>query len=247
MSQVVFDYTGRTVVITGGAQGIGLALCRLFASVGATTYLVDVDESAAASAAAGLAGDVRALQADVSQTSDVEAVVARIVAETGRIDVLVNNAGVLRDTVLWKLTDEDWDTVIGVHLDGTFRCTRAVVPTMRQQGYGRIINVTSYTGLHGNVGQSAYASAKSGIIGFTKTAAKELARFGITCNAISPAARTRMIDSIPEERLAQMAAEVPMGRFADPQEIAAAVAFLGSEEAAYITGVVLPIDGGHSI
>jgi 3-oxoacyl-[acyl-carrier protein] reductase len=168
-------------------------------------------------------------------------------SETCRIDVLVNNAGILRDGVVWKLSDDDYEAVMAVHAGGTFRFTRAVVPYFRRQGSGRIINVTSYTGLRGNPGQSNYAMAKAGIIGFTKTAAKELARFGVTVNAISPNAQTRMISSIPGERLAQLAAGIPMGRFADASEMAAAVAFLASDEASYITGVVLPVDGGLSL
>lgn len=247
MSQITFDYTGRTVVVTGGAQGIGLAICDRFAAAGATVYLLDVDESEATAAARSLTGDVRALQVDVADSNAVGAGVARIVEDSGRIDVVVNNAGVLRDKMLWKLTDDDWSTVLAVHLNGTFNLTRAVTPTMREQGYGRVINVTSYTGLHGNVGQAAYAAAKSGIIGFTKTAAKELARFGVTVNAISPAAKTRMIASIPEDQLEAMAQDIPMKRFAEPEEITAAVAFLGAEDARYVTGVVLPVDGGHSI
>ena len=170
-----------------------------------------------------------------------------MIAETGRIDVLVNNAGILRDGVVWKLSDEDYEAVLAVHAGGTFRFTRAVVPHLRRQGTGRIINVTSYTGLRGNPGQSNYAMAKAGIIGFTKTTAKELARFGVTVNAISPNARTRMINSIPPEKLAQLAVDIPMGRFADASEMTAAVAFLASDEAAYITGVVLPVDGGLSM
>jgi 3-oxoacyl-[acyl-carrier protein] reductase len=159
----------------------------------------------------------------------------------------VNNAGILRDGLVWKLTDDDYEAVMAVHAGGTFRFTRAVVPHFRRQGSGRIINITSYTGLRGNPGQSNYAMAKAGIIGFTKTVAKELARFGVTVNAISPNARTRMISSIPEERLAQLTAAIPMGRFADTSEMAAAVAFLASDEASYITGVVLPVDGGLSL
>jgi 3-oxoacyl-[acyl-carrier protein] reductase len=159
----------------------------------------------------------------------------------------VNNAGILRDRVVWKLTDADWQAVLGVHLTGTFNMTRAAVPAMREQGYGRFVNVTSYTGLHGNVGQANYAAAKAGIIGFTRTTAKELARFGITVNAISPNAETDMVASIPEDRLAELRAEIPMGRFSAPSEAAPAVGFLASEEAGYITGVVLPVDGGLSI
>jgi 3-oxoacyl-[acyl-carrier protein] reductase len=160
---------------------------------------------------------------------------------------VVNNAGILRDKVVWKLTDEDWDAVLAVHAGGTFRYTRAAVPHFRAQNYGRIINVTSYTGLRGNTGQSNYSMAKAGIIGFTKTTAKELARFGVTVNAISPNAETRMVASIPPEKLAELAAGVPMGRFAHPSEMAAAIAFLASEEAGYITGVVVPVDGGMSM
>ncbi|MGH3750129.1 MAG: SDR family oxidoreductase, partial [Micromonosporaceae bacterium] len=185
--------------------------------------------------------------ADVESTADVDAVVSDAVALTGQVDVLVNNAGILRDRVLWKLRDEDWDAVLGVHLGGTFRFTRACVPHFRERGYGRVVNVTSFTGLHGNLGQSAYASAKAGIIGFTKTAAKELGRFGVTVNAISPNAETRMIAGITDEKRAEFEAMTPLGRYADPAEITAAIAFLASEEANYITGVVLPVDGGLSM
>jgi 3-oxoacyl-[acyl-carrier protein] reductase len=185
------------------------------------------------------------LQIDVSDSGSVAAGVADVLGRTGRIDVVVNNAGILRDRVVWK--HADWQAVLGVHLTGTFNMTRAVVPAMREQGYGRIINVTSYTGLHGNVGQSNYAAAKAGIIGFTLTTAKELARFGITVNAISPNAETDMVASIPEERRAELQAQIPIGRFSAPSEVGPAVGFLASEQAAYITGVVFPVDGGLSI
>ena len=185
--------------------------------------------------------------ADVADSAAVDRVVADTVELTGRVDVLVNNAGVLRDKVVWKLEDEDWDLVVDVSLKGTFLFTRACVPHFRAEGRGRIINVTSYTGLRGNIGQAAYAAAKSGVIGYTKTVAKELARFGVTVNAISPNARTRMIDSMPEDKQAEIAALIPLGRFAEPAEIAGGVLFLATDEAAYITGVVLPIDGGVSM
>ena len=148
---------------------------------------------------------------------------------------------------MWKLTDADWQAVLDVHLTGTFNMTRAAIPMMRDQVYGRFVNVTSYTGLHGNVGQANYAAAKAGIIGFTRTTAKELARFGITVNAISPNAETDMVASIPEDRLEELRADIPMGRFSAPSEAGPAVGFLASEEAGYITGVVLPVDGGLSI
>ncbi len=242
MPETTHDFSRRTVIVTGAGRGIGEALAAAFAQAGAAVYLVDVDEDVLQATATAVGGTPVA--ADVARTTEVEQVVARAVADTGRVDVVVNNAGILRDRVLWKLDDEDWDAVLGVHLGGTFRFTRACTPHFREQGYGRVINVTSYTGLRGNAGQSAYAAAKAGIIGFTKTAAKELARFGVTVNAISPNADTRMIASIPEDKRAQIAAQIPLGRFAAPQEICAAVTFLASEEAGYVTGAVLRVDGG---
>jgi 3-oxoacyl-[acyl-carrier protein] reductase len=245
MGNVAFDFIGRTVVVTGSARGVGRAIGACFRDAAANVYLVDVDAEAVECTAREI-GAI-GLVADVSDTGQVTAAVERVIADTGRIDVLVNNAGILRDGVVWKLSDDDYEAVLAVHAGGTFRFTRAVVPHFRRQGSGRIINVTSYTGLRGNLGQSNYATAKAGIIGFTKTAAKELARFGVTVNAISPNARTRMITSIPAEKLARLTADIPMGRFADASEMAAAVAFLASDEAAYITGVVLPVDGGLSM
>ncbi|MEU6696760.1 3-oxoacyl-ACP reductase family protein [Pseudonocardia sp. NPDC046786] len=245
MANLTFDFTGRSVVVTGAARGVGRAIAERFTGAGASVFLVDFDADAVAATAAELGAT--GIAADVSDTAAVTAVVDRVVTDTGRLDVLVNNAGVLRDGVLWKLTDDDYETVMAVHAGGTFRFTRAAVPRFRAQGSGRVVNVTSYTGLHGNVGQSNYAMAKAGIIGFTRTAAKELARFGVTVNAISPNARTRMVESIPQAKLDELAAQIPMGRFAEPSEMADAVAFLASDEAAYVTGVVLPVDGGLSI
>jgi len=242
---LTFEFKGQSVIVTGAARGIGLELGRFFQDAGAQTYLVDMDgdEVTARASEIGATG----IAADVSSTGDVESAVARVVQETGRLDVVVNNAGILRDQVVWKLSDDDWDTVLATHLGGTFRFTRAAVPHFRARSYGRIINVTSYTGLRGNPGQANYAAAKAGIIGFTKTTAKELARFGITVNAISPNAETRMIASIPEEKKSQLTAGIPMGRFAMPSEMVTAVGFLASTEAGYVTGITLPIDGGLSI
>lgn len=245
MGNVSFDFTGRTVIVTGAARGVGRALAEHFQTAGAAVYLVDFDADAVAETAAEL-GAV-GITADVSNTEQVDAVVERAVSDTGRLDVVVNNAGILRDGVVWKMTDADFDTVMAVHAGGTFRFTRAAVPQFRKQGSGRIVNITSYTGLRGNPGQSNYAMAKAGIIGFTKTTAKELARFGITVNAISPNAETRMIESIPDAKRQELVSAIPLGRFGDPSEMAAAVAFLASDEASYITGVVLPVDGGISI
>jgi len=245
VANLSFDFAGQTVIVTGGARGIGLELGRFLARCSAAVYLLDYDQEVLDKAAAE--AGTRAIHADVSSTADVDAAVSRIAAETGRIDVLVNNAGILRDKVVWKLTDDDWEQVLAVHAGGTFRLTRACVPHFRARHYGRVINVTSYTGLHGNTGQANYAAAKAGLIGFTKTTAKELAHFGITVNAISPNAQTRMVASIPADKKAELAAGIPLGRFADPAEMCAAVGFLASREASYVTGTVLPVDGGISI
>lgn len=245
MGNLTYDFTGRSVIVTGAARGIGLELGRFFAAAGAATYVVDLDAEELTARAAEIGATP--LVANVANTDDVEAAVAKVVADTGRLDVVVNNAGILRDKVLWKLTDDDFEAVLATHAGGTFRFTRAATPVFREQGHGRIVNVTSYTGLHGNIGQANYATAKAGIIGFTRTAAKELARFGVTVNAISPNAETRMVASIPEDKKAELAAQAPMGRFGQPAEMCDAVGFLASEEAGYITGVVLPVDGGLSI
>lgn len=245
MASVRFDFTDTTVIVTGAARGIGLEFSRFFADAGADVWMVDVDRDLAAESAAAV-GAVAAA-GDVTSGEDVERIVADAAERTGRIDVVVNNAGLLRDKVLWKLSEEDWEAVVDVSLGGTFRLTSACVPHFRAQNRGRVINISSYTGLHGNIGQAAYAAAKAGVIGFTKTAAKELARFGITVNAIVPNARTRMVESIPEPQRQQFESLIPLGRFGEPQEMAAAAAFLASDEAAYITGVVLPVDGGMSM
>ena len=241
-----FDFAGKTIIVTGAGRGIGLALAQNFRRCGGDVWMVDVDGDILEAEASAIGGHVAV--ADVANTSDVDRVVADAIAKSGRVDVLVNNAGVLRDAVVWKLSDEDWELVLDVHLGGTFRFTRACIPHFRAQGGGRIINVTSYSGLHGNTGQANYSAAKAGIVGFTKTVAREVARFNVTVNAISPNAQTRMVESIPPDKLRELAeVTIPMQRFAEPSEIWPAVGFLASDEAAYVTGVVLPVDGGASI
>lgn len=243
MGNLSYDFAGKSVVVTGAARGIGQAIARHFVQANATVYVVDYDKAELADSAA-VVGAV-GIPADVSDTNDVERVISTVVEETGRIDIVVNNAGILRDKMLWKITDDDWAQVLEVHAGGTFRFTRAAVPHFRKQQFGRVINITSYTGLRGNRGQANYATAKAGIIGFTKTAAKELAAFGVTVNAISPNAATRMTATIPEEKLTELTG--PIARLADPSEMADAICFLASEEAGYITGIVLPVDGGVSM
>ena len=245
MGRASFDFGGETVIVTGAARGIGLEFARTFAAAGAEVVMVDLDAEALDSAAAEVGGT--AAPGDVTDTLAVEGIVTDAVERTGRVDVVVNNAGLLRDNVLWKISDDDWDAVLGVSLTGTFRLTRACVPHFRERSHGRVINISSYTGLHGNVGQAAYAAAKAGVVGFTKTAAKELGRFGITVNAIVPNARTRMVESIPAAQREALETQIPLGRFGEPAEMAATAAFLASEEAAYITGTVVAVDGGLSM
>jgi 3-oxoacyl-[acyl-carrier protein] reductase len=243
---IVFDFSGRTAIVTGGAQGIGHAIATMFYEAGGHVAVLDRDPETLKSAWPD-GGRVSAYAVDVSDGDAVARVVDAVKDWSGSVDIAVNNAGITRDTVVWKMSDEQWRAVLDVHLGGTFAVTRAVVPVMRAAGYGRIINVTSYTGLHGTIGQANYAAAKGGIIAFTKTVAKETARFGITVNAISPNAATAMVKAVGPERLAEITASVPMGRFAEPSEMATAVGYLAAEESSYVTGVVLPVDGGLSM
>lgn len=245
MSTTTYDFADKTVIVTGAARGVGLAIATAFRASKADVVMVDFDKDELLVAADAIGGI--AIAADVADTASVNYAVESAVLRTGRVDVLVNNAGILRDTVVWKMTDDDWDAVLAVHLGGTFRFTRACVPHFRQRSAGRIINVTSYSGLRGNVGQANYSAAKAGIIGFTKTTAKELGRFGITVNAISPNAETRMVASVQAEKKAEFTRTIPLGRFADPSEIAGAVQFLASDEGTYVTGTVLAVDGGIAI
>ena len=232
----------KVVLITGASSGLGKATAsyllannyRVFGT-SRDPHKYNYDKS------------LEMLTFDLNHPETAQQLVDQVMQKTGRIDVLINNAGILRDRVVWKLADHEWHDVLNVHLTGTFNLTREAIPIMRDQSYGRIINVTSFTGLHGNVGQANYAAAKAGIIGFTRTTAKETARFGITVNAISPNAETDMVASIPEGKRSELLSQIPIGRFSSPEEVAPGVAFLASEEAAYITGVVLPIDGGLAI
>jgi 3-oxoacyl-[acyl-carrier protein] reductase len=240
----------RVALITGGGTGIGEATARRFAREGAIVVVNDVDVDVARPVVAELQkSGARALAvgADVTRRTEVEAMVRRVVDEFGRLDVLVNNAGITRDAMSHKMTEEQWDLVLAVNLKGTFLCAQAALPRMRERGWGRVINTASI-GARGNIGQANYAASKAGVIGLTRTLALEYARYGITVNCVAPGpVMTRMLAGVPEAIREKIVARVPLGRIADPAEIAGVHAFLASDDAAFITGQVLFVDGGMSV
>lgn len=241
---------GRAAFVTGAGSGIGRAIAIRFAEEGADVAAVDLNEQAAsetANAVRALGRRAEALRANVAITEDVEAAARRVLAAFGRLDVLVNNAGVTRDVTIRKMTDDDWDAVIAVHLRGTFLCTRAVVPRMRDAGRGgAVVNMSSISGKIGNFGQANYAAAKAGIVALTKVTAREFARYGIRANAIQPGLiDTPMARAIGESLLKERVADTPLGRIGRPEEVANVALFLASDLASYVTGAVIEVTGGR--
>jgi 3-oxoacyl-[acyl-carrier protein] reductase len=244
----------KVVLVTGGAAGIGKATAARFAAAGARTVICDVNEEAGRETAAALGPNARFYAVDVADRRAVQVWVDEVVAGTGRIDVLINNAGITRDGLLVKvqegqlvkqMLEADFDRVIGINLKGVFNCTQAVAPVMIRQGTGVILNASSVVGLYGNLGQTNYAAAKAGVIGMTRVWARELGRYGIRVNAVAPGfTATEMVAAMPEKVLEGMRSHTPLGRLATPEEIASAYYFLASDEASFITGATLPVDGG---
>ena len=243
------DLTGRVALVTGGGRGIGRAIALALAGCGARVAInyrgnaASANETVAEIAAAGRVG--RALQADVSQSAEVDGLVKATLAEFGQIDILVNNAGITRDGLLMRMKDDDFDSVLNTNLRGVFLCTKAVLRPMTKQRSGRIINISSVIGLMGNAGQANYAAAKAGIIGFSKSIVREIASRGITVNAVAPGfIATEMTEGLAEETRKAALATIPLGRFGSPADVAALVCFLASDAAAYITGQTFNVDGG---
>ena len=240
---------GKVALVTGASRGIGRAIAIALAKEGAT---VAVNYAGNTEKAESVVREIRefgsealAIQADVTNADSVTAMIKTVTEEFGKIDILVNNAGITRDNLLMRMKEEDWDSVINTNLKGVFLCTKAVSRQMMKQRKGRIINISSVVGVSGNAGQANYVAAKSGVIGLTKTSAKELAARGITVNAIAPGfIETDMTNALTEEVSEQLLQQIPLGRFGSPEDVAQTAIFLASEEAAYITGQTIQVDGG---
>jgi 3-oxoacyl-[acyl-carrier protein] reductase len=236
---------GRVAFVTGAGRGIGAAVVRAFVEKGARVAALDRDGGAVAAVCAPFGDRTLALAGDVSRRAEVEAAVAEAVARWARIDVLVNNAGLVRDATLRKATDEDWALTLDVNLKGAFLCGRAIAPGMAERGYGRIVSASSIVARTGNFGQSAYSASKGGIVGLTRTWARELGGRGVTANVVAPGfVDTDMLRSIPPAVLAEVNARIPAGRLGRPEEVASVYLFLASEPAGFVNGAVVGADGG---
>ena len=242
------NLTDKVAIVTGAGRGIGRAIALKLAGAGATVVVSDILDKEAEAVAKEIkanGGQSLVCLADVSSSADVARLVEETLAAYNRIDILVNNAGIARDQLLLRMSEEDWDKVIAVDLKSVFLCTKAVLRNMVRQRWGRVISISSIAGLIGNPGQANYSSAKAGIIGFTRTVAREVGSHGVTVNAVAPGfIETDMTRQMKEERRQEIKKYIPLDRFGTPEDVAEAVVFLASEEAGYITGQVLSVNGG---
>ena len=241
----------RVTVITGGADGIGRATAMRFAQEGAVVVIWDMNEEKGKQTVAEInaaGGKASFLKVNTSNFAEVEAASKKVVEQYGKYEILINNAGITRDSTLKKMTPELWQQVIDVNLTGVFYCAKCAADIMTEQGWGRIVNASSVVALYGNFGQTNYVATKAGLIGMTKTMARELGKKGVTVNAVAPGfILTDMVRKMPEEVLKSMEDKVPVKRLGKPEEIAAAYAFLASDDAAYINGTVISVDGGMTV
>ena len=236
-----------SVLVTGGSRGIGRAIGSAFAARGAKVSLMDIDGSAADEAIAACGGPEKScfVQGDVSDPESATQAVAAAVAFGGGLDVLVNNAGITRDQLLMRMKDADWDQVMNVNLKGTYLMTKAATRRLMKSPRGRLINISSVVGIMGNAGQTNYAASKAGVLGFTRSVARELAARGVTANAVAPGfIQTDMTADLPEGAAEELQSRIPLGRLGTVEDVAEVVVFLASAEAAYVTGQVIPVDGG---
>jgi 3-oxoacyl-[acyl-carrier protein] reductase len=242
----------KVAVITGGAQGIGRAIALQLASEGSNLVLSDVDEAKVQATAAEIAKEknVQAMgvKGNVAQFADCERLVEQSIDKFGRMDILINNAGITRDNLLMRMSEDEWDSVMSVNLKGVFNCTKAVVRPMMKARQGRIVNIASVVGLMGNAGQANYSASKGGVVALTKTCAREFSSRNILVNAVAPGfIRTRMTDALTEEQKKKLLELIPLGRLGEPEDVAKVVLFLCSEESSYITGHVVSVNGGMYI
>ncbi|MFJ6132986.1 3-oxoacyl-ACP reductase FabG [Janibacter terrae] len=238
--------TDKIAVVTGGAQGLGLAMAREFVAAGAKVVIGDLDGDRAHEAAEGLDGEAVGLACDVVDAAQVQALIDAAVERWGRIDVFVNNAGITRDATMRKMSEDDFESVISVHLKGCWNGTRLAAAVMREQKSGAIVNISSLSGKVGMVGQTNYSAAKAGMVGMSKAAAKEMAHHGVRVNAIQPGLiRSAMTEAMPQKAWDQKMAEIPMQRAGEPDEVAKVALFLASDLSSYMTGTVLEVTGGR--
>lgn len=242
------DFAGQVAFVTGGATGIGLATARLLAARGATVAIFNRNAERAEAAVAGIrasGGAAHAFATDIASTESVEKAFEAALGQLGRVDALVNNAGLTRDGIFLRMTDAQWDEVLNTNLAGAFRCCRAVTRTMMKARYGRMVNVSSVVGLMGNAGQVNYSASKAGLLGLTRSLARELASRNVTVNAVCPGfIETDMTADLPEAARTGMLSQIPLGRLGTPDEVAEVIAFLASSRSAYVTGQTWAVDGG---